>query len=426
MRTIWLVTKHDLAMTLRQRSFWFLSLLMPVLLMGLQVFYYIRDSQAASTGSDAEKQETASAAPAGMLPIGLVDEAGLTARIGLPPNLPPGLFVRYPDEASARAALEAGEIEQYVYIPSGYLATGQVTVYDRDFRLLSSGEDMGVAFGSDNEWVLPFLIAYNLTGDEQLALALRNPTPGALAEMHASHPPAPIDEETHTLVQLVSSVVPYVFYFLLLISSSYLMRSVVAEKENRTAEVLLLSVPPRQLMAGKMLAGSILVLLQGALWAGGGALVFHRGATLLRSTGFAFPPGFLVWAVLFLVFGYLVFASLMMAAGALSNTAREGGQVTWLLILPLLPTLMLGPLFQEAPNSPLILFLSLFPLSAPSAMVTRLAVGAVPVWQLLASLAGLAATAYLFVVLAGRFFQAGNLLSGTPFNWKRLARRWRR
>jgi ABC-2 type transport system permease protein len=424
MRTIWLVTKHDLAMTLRQRSFWLLSLLMPVLLIGLQVFYYVRDSEAASTGSDAEKQETASAALSGMLPIGLVDEAGLTAN--LPPDLPPGLFVRYPDEASARAALEAGEIEQYVYVPSGYLATGQVTVFDKDFRLLSQGANMGVAFGSDNEWVLPFLIAYNLTGDEQLALALRNPTPGALAEMRASHPPAPIDEETHTLVQLVSSVVPYVFYFLLLIGSSYLMRSVVAEKENRTAEVLLLSVPPRQLMAGKMLAGSILVLLQGALWAGGGALVFHRGAALLRSTGFAFPPGFLVWAVLFLVFGYLVFAAVMMAAGALSNTAREGAQVTWLLILPLLPTLMFGPLFQEAPRSPLILFLSLFPLSAPSAMVTRLAVGAVPVWQLLVSLAGLVATAYLFVVLAGRFFQAGNLLSGTPFNWKRLARGWRR
>jgi len=422
MRTIWLVVKHDVAMTFRQRSFWLLTLLMPALLLGLQVFYAVRDSQPASTGSGAEGQGT----PADLPALGLVDEAGLMARIGLPPGFPPNLFVRYPDQASARAALEKGEVEQVVYVPADYLATGQVTVYDKEFRLLSSGEGMGVAFGSSNEWLLPYLITYNLTGDGPLALALRNPTPGKLAGMHAVRPPAPSNEETQALVELVSTLVPYGFYFLLLMSSSYLMRAVVAEKESRTAEVLLLSVPPRQLMVGKMLAGSVLVLVQAAFWGGAGALLLGRGATLLRAAEFSFPPGFLVWAALFLVLGYLLFASVMTAAGALANNAREGGQVMWLLILPLLPTLMLGTIFQEAPQSPLVLFLSLFPFSAPSAMVTRLAVGPVPVWQLLASLAGLAATAYLFVALAGRFFQAGNLLSDVSFNWKRLATGWRR
>jgi ABC-2 type transport system permease protein len=301
-----------------------------------------------------------------------------------------------------------------------------VTVDAKEFRLLSSGAEMGVAFGSSNEWLLPYLITYNLTGDGPLAQALRNPTPGKLAGMHAVRPPTPSNGETQTLVELVSTLVPYGFYFLLLMSSSYLMRAVVAEKENRTAEVLLLSVPPRQLMVGKMLAGSFLVVVQAVFWGGAGVLLLGRGATLLRTAEFSFPPGFLVWAALFLVLGYLLFASVMAAAGALANNAREGGQVMWVLILPLLPTLMLGSIFQEAPQSPLVLFLSLFPFSAPSAMVTRLAVGPVPVWQLGVSLAGLAATAYLFVVLAGRFFQAGNLLSGASFNWKRLAMGWRR
>ena len=401
-----------------------LTLIMPAWLLGLQLFYAVKDNQQASSGSGGEGQEAASPTPADLPALGLVDEAGLMAN--LPPGFPPSLFVRYPDQASARAALEAGEVAQVVYVPADYLAAGQVTVYDKEFRLLSSGAEMGVAFGSDNEWLLPYLITYNLTGDGPLAMALRNPTPAALAGMHAVRLPAPSNEETKALVDLVTTLVPYCFYFLLLLSTGYLMRAVVAEKENRTAEVLLLSVPPRQLMVGKILAGSFLVLVQAVFWGGAGALLLGKGATLMHTTEFSFPPGFLVWAVLFLVLGYLLFASVMAAAGALANNAREGGQVTWLLILPLLPTLMLGRIFQEAPQSPLVLFLSLFPFSSPSAMVTRLAVGPVPVWQLLVSLAGLAITAYLFVVLAARFFQAGNLLSDVSFNWKRLVTGWRR
>ena len=100
--------------------------------------------------------------------------------------------------------------------------------------------------------------------------------------------------------------------------------------------------------------------------------------------------------------------------------------MTWLLIIPLMPTLMFGTLFLQEPNSPLVLGLSLFPLSAPSAMVTRLAVAPVPLWQILVSLAGLALTAYLFVTLAARFFRAGNLLSETAFSWRRMATGWRK
>ena len=100
--------------------------------------------------------------------------------------------------------------------------------------------------------------------------------------------------------------------------------------------------------------------------------------------------------------------------------------VIWLLVLPLMPTLMFGTAFAEDPNGTISVVLSLFPFSAPSAMVTRMAVTEVPLWQIVLSLAGLALTAYLFVVLAGRFFRSDNLLSQESFNWRRLATGWRR
>jgi ABC-2 type transport system permease protein len=393
---------------------------MPALLLAFNAYSTIQDSRP----QDAPDQTaTSQGPPTEPLAVGLVDEASVLT--DLPPGFPDGLFARFPTQAAARAALEANEIQQYVYIPGDYVTKGQITVFDKNFQIMQGGYGMGVAFQSDNDWLLPYLISYNLSGDEQVATALLNPTPGALAEWHALRPTEATDTENQALAELVSRVVPYGFYFLLLMGASYLMRSVVAEKENRTVEVLLLSVRPGELMVGKIIAMSFVEILQLVVWVGGGVLVLNRGADLLRLADFSFPPGFVAWAALFLILGYLLFAAVMSAAGAIATNAREGGQMMWLLIIPLMPTLMFSTMFLEQPDHPLVLALSLFPFSAPSAMVTRLAVGAVPLWQILLSLAGVGLTAYLFILLAGRFFRAGNLLSDAPFSWRRLATGWR-
>jgi len=187
----------------------------------------------------------------------------------------------------------------------------------------------------------------------------------------------------------------------------------------------LLSLDPKKLMVGKILAMSGVMLIQLVFWVGGGLLALNRGAELMDLARFAFPPGFWLWAMLYLVLGYALYAAVMAAAGAISPNAREGGQVVWLLVLPLLPTLMFGPEFTQEPHGALAVGLSLFPFSAPSAMVTRLAVTQVPLWQILLSLAILAAVAYLFVVLAARFFHSGNLISQEAFKWRRLATGWK-
>lgn len=409
-RSLWLVIRHDTGVILRQWSFWIFSLVMPgVLLVGLSA------DLPSTAGPAAAAPPTP--APAGLPAIGLVDEAGLITR--LPPNLPTDWLRRYPDQAAAQTALTAGEVAQVVVVPADYVASGAITVYDQEYQILSSGEAMGVGYGSDQAWVLEALLTYNLTGDAHLPLLLHNPTPGALTRQHMLGSPAATSAAA-PLISWLSSLIPFVFYMLLVLSGSYLMRSVVAEKENRIAEVLLLSVNPRDLMLGKLLAVTVVLGVQLAIWAGGAAVVLSRNPGLLPDLWRAFPITFWLWTVLFLVLGYLLFAAVMAAAGALAPNAREGGQVIWLLILPLLPTMMFSSNFIEQPDSALVLFLSLFPFSAPSAMVTRLATGPVPFWQVAASAAGLALTAWLFVGWAGRFFRAEHLLAYAPFNWRRL------
>ena len=88
--------------------------------------------------------------------------------------------------------------------------------------------------------------------------------------------------------------------------------------------------------------------------------------------------------------------------------------------------LWLNTAFVEQPHGDLATFLSLFPLTAPVAMITRLVGGGVPLWQPIVDLLGLAATAYLFVMLSARLFRADTLLSHASLSWQRLVRELRR
>ena len=178
-------------------------------------------------------------------------------------------------ELSARG-LSTGEVREYAVLPADYLATGQIDVYGQQVQLLSGGS------GSTAGVVVPYLVALNLTGDGAVAGALGNPTPGRLAQRHDLAPAAQAEGSNRALGEMVAQILPLMYYFLLLMGSTYLMRGVVAEKENRTVEMLLLSVEPRQMMVGKILAASVVTVIQVLVWVGGGMLMLNRGAEVSR------------------------------------------------------------------------------------------------------------------------------------------------
>jgi ABC-2 type transport system permease protein len=213
----------------------------------------------------------------------------------------------------------------------------------------------------------------------------------------------------------------FILFFSLMISSGLLLQSVSKEKETRTAEVLLLSLRPGELMLGKVIGLGAVALFQLVVWAGGGMLLLGRGGELVgAAASFELPAGFVIWLLLYFVFGYATYASLMGAIGVLAPTAREGAQFTFLVMLPLMVPLWLNNVFIQEPNGDLATILSLFPLTAPVSMITRLAAGGVPLWQPIVGVGLLAGTAYLFVLLAARLFRADTLLSYVTLDWKRL------
>jgi ABC-2 type transport system permease protein len=179
-------------------------------------------------------------------------------------------------------------------------------------------------------------------------------------------------------------------------------------------------------MLGKVIGLGAIALFQMSIWFGGSLLTLKNSNVLfsLAST-YILPTGFIFWAILFFILGYFLYASILGSIGVLAPNAREGGQFTFIAILPLLIPLWFNYSFTESPNGPVSVFLSLFPLTAPSSMITRLTTGNVPLWHLLLSLTGLFVTTYLFILLASRLFRADNLLSNDSLSWSKLFRKIR-
>jgi ABC-2 type transport system permease protein len=425
MRNIFIVIKQEIVTTVGKLSFWIMTFLFPLLILGMNVGVQIatnrsieeRESRQPSVGDlsaaagDLLGETTPAAEAAPSLPtIGYVDEAGII--VGLPTAVPPTLFRAYPDEAAAQAALANGTIEQYFLIPADYLANGEFILVEREFS----------PFGRGNDALFDYILTYNLTGDEALAMTLLNPT--ALMERRPLVPATASNNNTSgdsALAFAIPFATMFIFFFLLINSSGYMLQSVSREKENRTVEVLLVSLSPRDLMIGKMLGLSLVALLQMAIWIGSPLLLLGRGQELLNmAEAVTLPSGFLLWTLIYFLLGYLMYASMMGAIGALAPTAREGGQFVFIILLPLMLPLWFNGAFIESPNGALATALSLFPLTAPTAMMTRLAVNSVPTWQVAVSLGGLVITAYLLILLAARFFRADTLLSNAAIEWRRV------
>lgn len=405
MSNILLVLRHEFLTTIQKPSFWVTTFVLPgfiiLLNIGSQMMTRSVFDDNAPTLVPGLDMSQVQHPPL----LGYVDPANL---ISLPPSVPGGLLQPFASEEAANQAVAEGVIEQYYVVPADFLARGQVYLVSADFS----------PFRELDDTLFDFVINYSLTNDELTALVYTNPTftiyPKQLAPQETA-----VDSSENPFTFLVPFAVMSIFFFLITMSSGFMLQSVSREKENRTAEVLLVSLRPRELMLGKVLGLSLVALLQLSFWAGGGLLAFNRlRETLETAASLVLPPGFIGWGLAFFILGYLLYASMMGAIGALAPSAREGGQFTFLVLLPLLIPLWFNVVFIESPNGALATAFSLIPFTAPVAMMTRMVATAVPTWQILLSLGGLALLTYGMVLLAARFFRADTLLSSAALHWR--------
>ena len=217
--------------------------------------------------------------------------------------------------------------------------------------------------------------------------------------------------------EILGFIVPFLFSMLLVVtvfvSSGYLVRSVAEEKSSRVIEIILSSVTPHQLLAGKVMGLGALGLTQIFVWIAsatglGGGLAVLAGIVLpLFSRVEVFGL-----ALVYYILGFSVYAVLIAAIGTLGSNFQESQQITGIFIfVAAIPMMFFGAILTN-PNAMVVRALSWFPLTAPTSMMLRLPLGEVPWIDIAGSIGVLLATIPLVVWLGAKIFRLGMLMYG--------------
>lgn len=217
---------------------------------------------------------------------------------------------------------------------------------------------------------------------------------------------------------LVPVILVMLLFMVIAIGATPLINSVLEEKMQRIAEVLLGSISPFQLMLGKLLGtvGVSLTIL---------AVYVVGGLVAAQKTGFGhlIPTHLVAWVVVYQALAVLMYGSMFIAVGALCSDLKEAQSYllpVWFLVCT--PLFVLGPVLRE-PSSTFATTLSFIPTATPILMLLRQAVPpGVPPWQPIVGVVLVILTTIEFVVIAGRIFRVGILMHGTPPNARELVR----
>lgn len=401
MKKTLLVLRQEVLVTMLRPSFLFGMFGLP--LIGVLVFLVFSRAN--------QNQSTAGIITQIMTDAAEVQAEGYVDLSGTIKTLPEGIteqqLMAYTDERAAEQALDNGEIAAYYLVPGDYLETGTV-IYNRpDFNPISA-QIQSDAF----EWVLRYNL---LEGDA----ALTNLSYGPRDLERVSLAAEPERDQGNMLSFWLPYGVTLVFYMVIMSAASLLLSSVAKEKENRIMEILMSSVTARQLLTGKIVGLGIVGLLQTVIYVGvGRGLLSASGRVFNLDAAFQLPVSFLIWAVVFFLLGYAVYASLMAGLGALVPNLREASQATMVVVLPLIIPLFLISMMIEEPNGSLATIFSLIPFTAPVAMMLRLSATHVVWWQPALAAGLLLITALVIIRAVAGMFRAQALLSGQQFSIK--------
>ena len=397
MKKTFLVFRNEFISTVTRKSFVITLFLLPLL--AFVVMLVVTGLQK-STGTEAGDMLSNLFVPATKSTLeGFVDKSGLVKKI---PDEYQNRLTQFDTEPEAKTALADGDISAYYLIDKDYLDNGKIIYVRPDFNPLG---------GSLQSSSIDALMAYNLTGGNMdLYYRVQNPVNSSIETIDST---APERDQSNPLTFFLPYAVTFLFYIVIITSASLLLNSITGEKQNRMMELLMTSITPRQMLTGKIIALGLAGLLQTVIWSGSGLLVLrYSGRNLALGSAFQLPASILLWGILFFLLGYAVYASLMAGIGALVPSMREASQLTTVVIIPLIIPLMFISMLIQTPDSTLSVILSLFPLTSPVAMMTRLAATQVPFWQTGIALALLALTAVYFIRASAGLFRAQNLLSG--------------
>ena len=398
MNKTFIVFKQEIISTVMRKSFFITLFLIP--LVGFLVTIIIGQSQ----NNPSSNLISTIFTPKNEVELfGVVDQSNLIEYI---PEEYQNIFTLFPNQEESKNALNQQKIIGYYIIDKNYVENGKITLVKQDYDPL----------GEDQNWKLENILNERLLANYPKEFdRIQNPMNFDTEILSTES-----DRDPNSgLTFFIPYIVTMMFYIIILGSSSLMLNSITNEKTNRVMEILMTSINPSQMLTGKIVALGLVGLMQTVIWSVSGFLLLRlSGRTMDLASSFQLPISILFWGILFFIGGYTLYASLMAGLGAMVPNLKEASQATTILVIPMIIPLMFMSAIIDKPNGLISLILSLFPLTSPVTMMTRLASGSVPFWQIILSLLLIFAFAYLVIRSVSNLFRAQTLLSGQEFKLK--------
>lgn len=243
--------------------------------------------------------------------------------------------------------------------------------------------------------------------------------------MKASHGmnagPDPDDLTPLKALGMMLGIFPVMF---LMMYGTMIFNKVKTEKCNRIVEILATCVDGRTMMLAKIIAVGIVGLIQLALWL---LIIIILGSFFLVVAGIGFPWRFLanpdiwlafMWAALFFIGGYLFYAALYAAVGAMTDKNNENQSYITLLTLGLLASFYIGEYAVDNASGAFIIGCSFIPFTSSTVLTVLSAAREAPLWLSLTGLAALYVCAFVTISLSGKIYTSSLLLKGKKLSPK--------
>ncbi|MGI6874874.1 ABC transporter permease [Amycolatopsis sp. 3B14] len=335
----------------------------------------------------------------------------------------PASALAAPLQAAGQAVGETVEVRT---LPDEAAGRAQVSDGDLDALLVGDGSRVQVVVKKDLDENLRTalnVLAGQLALNQQITALGGDPAQvnaavsGAGVEVSPMEQPYPYNSQ-----QLVLGIVAGILiYMSLLLNGQSVAQGVVEEKTSRVVELLLATVRPWQLMAGKVLGIGAVGLIQMVLI---GVVGIVAGlATDVLTISVSAAAGTVVWLIVWYLLGFLMYSIVFAGLGALVSRQEDvGGAVTPALFFVIAGYVVGISVLPSDPGSGLVALLSVIPVFAPTLMPMRLAMGGVAPWEAILSVALVVALIPVLVWLSARIYRNAVLRTGAKVGFREALR----
>jgi ABC-2 type transport system permease protein len=210
-----------------------------------------------------------------------------------------------------------------------------------------------------------------------------------------------------------------ILYGQLLTYGYWVAAGVVEEKASRVVEVVLSTIRPSNLLAGKVIGIGLLGLANLIVTVGIGlAAAQIAGAIDVDGDLVSAAALALAWFIV----GYAFYACLFACAGALVPRQEELQSTITPLSVTILVAFFAGFAVLNDPDGTVAHITAFIPITAPITMPPRIVTGDAPAWEIAASLAITIGASIALIPLAARIYAGGILRTGSAL---KLREAWR-